>query len=181
MERYQVGDTVSTDMFEFTLVSSDLSYGAENLMTDDYLTPTTDYNNNPFVADTGSTLVILEVKIKNLNRSSSDIAGTFSNDWNWYWRISYDGSEYDLYSWSWSLSLSSPVGLGVSAISSNGTSWTNFDSSNDIIDAGETVFYRIPTVVDVDISDFSSPYELVINIPNSDGEDVEFIYSINGD
>ena len=51
--------------------------------------------------------------------------------------LNYDGSEYDLYSWSWSLSLSSPVGLGVSAISSNGINWTIFDSSNHIIDAGE--------------------------------------------
>ncbi|MCR5796388.1 MAG: Ig-like domain-containing protein [Eubacterium sp.] len=182
LEHYQIGDTVSTDMFEFTLVSSELSYGAENLMTDDYLTPTTDYSNNPFVADTGTTLVILEVKVKNLNRTSSSIADRWTTgDWSWDWRMSYDGSDYDLCSWNWSLEYYSPVELGVSAVSSNGTNWSDYGSSCYIIDSGETAYFRIPTIVDVDVSDFSSPYDLVINIPSSDGENVEFIYSVNGD
>ncbi|MCD7717266.1 MAG: hypothetical protein LUI39_12600 [Lachnospiraceae bacterium] len=81
---YRLGDSISTDIMDFTLDSAQFAIALENTYGDDYLLPkeydASDDAKNPFVASIGHTLVYFSMIITNNNRTSLNINDTFS-DW----------------------------------------------------------------------------------------------------
>ena len=89
-ERYQIGDTVSTDIFEFTLDAAAFTIALNRVYGSDYFTPK-EYDasadsGNPFVASVGHTYVAFTYTVKCLDRSSNEfhdgIRGSVSIEYN---------------------------------------------------------------------------------------------------
>lgn len=80
---YELGETVSTDIIDFTLEKAVFTIACENANGEVFLLPV-EYEsgaNNPFVAPVGETLVAVTFTIRNNNRTSANIAqGSYSSN-----------------------------------------------------------------------------------------------------
>lgn len=95
---YHVGDTVSTDVVEFTLDNAALALALENTMDESYGLPkdydATEDAQNPYVAPTGTTFAAYGYTLKNLDRSSRTVSLQGENV-----NVELDGKNYDLNSY----------------------------------------------------------------------------------
>lgn len=91
----QLGETVSTDLAEFTLDRADLTIALENAHGDDYFLPkeysAEEDSKNPFVASKGHCLVAITYTLANLNRGNLDLDGSFNGP---LFQVSYQGKDY---------------------------------------------------------------------------------------
>ena len=149
-----VGETVSTDIFEFTLERAELAIAANSTYTGGNILLPKEYDadedgDNPFVAPTGSTLVTASFTVKNLDRSS--LGFNFDGFGVPIVTFQYNGEEYE----------ASEVDAAVP--DSTGT----FDidrTSNEILDPGEELNVRVCMTVPVDVG-LDEPFELVVKVP----------------
>lgn len=74
IQYYKLGDTVSTDIFEFTLNAAEFTIALNNVNDDDRYTPKAydpqDDADNPYVAPVGHTYAAFSYTVSNLNRAS---------------------------------------------------------------------------------------------------------------
>lgn len=158
-ETYHLGDTVSTDIFEFTLDEAAFAYALNNLKGDNYFAPK-EYNaatdkNNPYVAETGETLVAVKYTVKNNGRTSEELykGGFFT--------VKYDGKAYP------------PVPIGVLTLHASNK------ADSVLVGAGDTETHRAYAEIGVDVKDLSDGFTITVQIPNSDGKTEKFTYTID--
>lgn len=170
---YHVGDTVSTDRIEFTLDSVELAYAVSDTPNNSYASPTDNYDNTEFVAAVGETFIVLEVSIR--NTGSSAINNAF-DAWNWNWYVEYQGETYYLHRYNFG-SLDTYY---AARYSRDESAWTPINNARITIHGTDIASrYRIPAIIDTDISDFDAPFTFTVGVVNSEGNNEYFTYSIN--
>ena len=167
---YKLGDTVSTDILEFTLDKATLSIALNNVIGNDYCSPKeyapqVDYN-NPFVCAKGHTFAAFTYTINNLDRTNYDgvlplvevkYKGVKSDK-------QVDGAEYLSSTNEWK-----PTG-------NNATppvySW------HFVLKPAIPETYRSYIDIPVDADSLTDDFELTVNLPASDGSTVSFTYLV---
>ena len=163
---YQLGDTVSTDIFEFTLDRADLAIALVNTIGDNGFLPkeydaTTD-SRNPYVAAKGHTLVAITYTAKNLDRASVEVDGGSNPT---FITVEYDNQTYN-----------SETIYGYSSV--NGWDWEQDPSTNTLLLAGEHETRRCYLDIPVETEDLSDTFSLIFSIPNSEGKTEDFIFVV---
>lgn len=176
--KYAIGDTVETDLVVFTLDNAEFAIALENslpvgagfTLDNDYFLPK-EYDeeedkNNPYVAPKGHTLVSITFTAENLDRDFLYLDDGMAADNNFI-TVEYDGAEYTSesfaekeYGWTvdqdgkWS---STPV-VGI-LLGKNGAETTRG-------------YVDIP----VDVSSLNDSFEIIFNLPQSDGTTAAFTF-----
>ena len=174
---YKVGDTVSTDLIEFSLDKASFTIALENEIGEDYYTPkeydsATDAN-NPFVAKVGHTFAAYTCTIKNLDRVSANCLPSVT--------IEYEGNEYKgckcgayyLYQ------ADAYVDQYGKQHIDKANAWYNNIASNLLLSAGEKRILRANTDMAVAVSDLTDDFIFKIELPCSDGTKTTFAYSVS--
>lgn len=177
-DAHVLGETVSTEIFEFTLERAELAIAADNSYSGGNILLPKEYDaeadqKNPFVAPTGSVLVTFSCTVKNLDRGS--LGFLYDDGWgDPIVTFRYKGKEYK----ATDAVYAEPDSSGVFDINS---------SSNEIMSPGEELALRGCLTVPVD-ADLNDPFELVVRLPapgkidesdcTSDKQEM-FIYQIN--
>lgn len=176
-----IGDTVSTDIMEVTVNKAELSYYAIGATTsvgsgktvnvEEACSPSE--SGGFYTANKGRTLVCLDFTLTNTDRgklNTSDYIISFSVKQN------NDGATINGYDLN---SDNGRPGLNLSGmpIAINGQDFVTNDTSNEIISAGDSVRIKYVGIIGFD-ADLSAPFELVVDIDNSDGGSEKFIYTV---
>ena len=184
-ERYEIGDTVSTDIFEFTLDAAALTIALNCSYDDNYFTPkgysTQSDSGNPFVAPVGHTYAAFTYTVKCLDRSDNEfhdgISGAVS--------IEYDGKTYkgkypdDTKDGAYYLYEDKNYSdVDQSLKTDKAKEWHSGASNNMLLFAGATESRRAIIDLPIDIEDLDSPFILNVSVPCSDGSKTVFSYSI---
>ena len=176
--KYSIGDTVSTDIFDFTLENAEFAIACENDLTSKYLEPkeydASSDSGNPYVASIGETLVALTFTIKNNNRTSMNIASSFG-DWDLTWNVSYQNEDFMLLNQWYD---THDLDLDPAAVSSNGTTWERQDTENDVLEAGDVKTYRTYGRISTDVENLTDSFEITVNVPTGSQEDEMFVFVI---
>ncbi len=175
---YTLGDTVSTDIFEFTLNAAQFTIALNNVKDENYFTPkefdAADDSDNPYVAPTGSTYAAFSYTVKNLDRTDATFhSGSFAT-------IEYDGEKssvleegaYYLYQ-------------NTNVMDTNGSireysagTWYSDPSDNLHLMTGATETRRSYIALGKTVEDLTSDVCLTVSIPNSEGKKVKFTYVV---
>lgn len=184
-ERYEIGDTVSTDIFEFTLDAAALTIALNCSYDDNYFTPkgysAQSDSGNPFVAPVGHTYAAFTYTVKCLDRSDNEfhdgISGAVS--------IEYDGKTYkgkyhdDTKDGAYYLyEDKNYIDVDQSLKTDKAKEWHSGASNNMLLFAGVTESRRAIIDLPIDIEDLDSPFILNVSVPCSDGSKTVFSYSI---
>lgn len=178
-DAHVLGETVSTEIFEFTLERAELAIAADGTVSKEKILMPKEYDadvdrENPYVAPTGSVLVTFSCTVKNLDRGS---LGFCYNDTSGDPIVTfrYKGKEYK----ATQTSYAKPDGADIFDIF--------YKLNNEIMSPGEELALRGCLTVSVD-ADLNDPFELVVRIPapgkidesdcTSDKQEM-FIYQIN--
>lgn len=175
---YKLGDTVSTDIFEFTLNSAEYTLALNNVTDETYFTPkeydATKDNNNPYVAPVGHTYAAFSYTVTNLDRASGKFhEGSFAT-------VTYEGKDYDtveegayfIYADKY-IKESSGYATTLKA-----GEWRSKVGSNFLLMAGEKETRRAYIDVAADIKDLNADVTITVAVPASDGKKTEFTYLI---
>lgn len=178
VEKFAVGETLATDILEITLDSAAFATALGRTMSgkswrtavpdDDYFLPK-EYDalkdaDNPYVAGKGHTLVAITFTVKNIDRKSVDIGGTFNPT---FITVQYSDKEY-----------SSNVKYG--AVRLDETNWEEYNSQNILLSPAEpkkTV--RCYMDIPVEVENMSDPFSIKFSLPNSEGATTDFVYAVN--
>lgn len=171
-----VGDTVESDVMSFTLDAAQPTIAVENsgaatfgpgsdgLTVEGYFMPR-EYDpegdkDNPYVAAKGHTLIHLTFTAANLDRDYVEVGDDL-------FTIRCNGEEYsaDLDTFK----------LGARSVKGG---WVSMDTINDLMEAGETSSYLCYVDIPVDTDDLGGEFEVVVNLPNSEGETSPFVYKV---
>lgn len=178
---YKIGDTVSTDIVEFTLDDAAFAIALENTTGEGYCAPK-EYDReedqrNPYVAKKGQTFVFYEYTMENLDRTALNVyvrelasikyneiqyEGTNQNKAAYY----YDINEYyDQYG---------------KLITEEPYVWhMDIFSSDIMISATEKESHRAYLEVKTEVSDLNDEFAITFNLPTSNGEKESFTYLVN--
>ena len=184
-ERYEIGDTVSTDIFEFTLDAAALTIALNCSYDDNYFTPkgysAQSDSGMPFVAPVGHPYATFTSAVKCLDRSDNEfhdgISGAVS--------IEYDGKTYkgkypdDTKDGAYYLyEDKNYIDVDQSLKTDKAKEWHSGASNNMLLFAGATESRRAIIDLPIDIEDLDSPFILNVSVPCSDGSKTVFSYSI---
>ena len=157
-ETYHLGDTVSTDIFDFTLDEAAFAYALNNTKGENYFAPK-EYDaekdsDNPYVAPTGKTMIAITYTVTNTGRTTSQLykGGLFT--------AKYDGKAYP------------SVPIGVLTLNASDK------SDNVLVEAGASETNRGYAEIDVDVANLTDSFTITVQIPNSSGKTEKFTYSI---
>lgn len=179
IQYYKLGDTVSTDIFEFTLNAAEFTIALNNVNDDDRYTPKA-YNpqddaDNPYVAPVGHTYAAFSYTVSNLNRASCEFHnGSFAT-------VKYDGKTYNsLEEGAYFLYADKQI------MDTNGNlktekagEWYNNPGRNFLLMVGEKTTRRACIDIAADIKDLTADVEITFAVPNSDGKKTEFTYLVS--
>lgn len=171
---YKIGDTVSTDIAEFTLNSSELTIALSNHNDDTYYMPK-EYNAkvdamNPYVADTGHTFAYVDYTLSAIDRSDLNI------DNGSLFQVTYNNQKYN-----------GNLKIGLEKIESSNFQnkqigkWIKYNASNMLISKGGKTQYRGYIDINTDIKNLKEKYYIICKIPNSQGTRTTFTYVINAE
>lgn len=189
-DTYKLGDTVSTDIFEFTLDTAELAIALDNgkrdldgNIKDTYMMPkeydASNDSNNPFVASKGHTFVSITYTVSNLDRAFVN----FNDAEEHLFSIEYNGTKYTpdivnglyrVYSESYLMDDSGTI----ETIEPN--VWHEFDLNYYSVglEVGDTETRRFYVDIPTDVESLTDDFSVIISIPNSDGTKTEFTYLI---
>lgn len=167
---YQIGDTVATDIVEFTLDEAQLAIALSSVFDETYCAPK-EYNvdedaRNPFVCAKGHTYAAFTYTIRNLDRTSfngklplvsAEYLGVQSDK-------QVDGAEYNADRNEWITTGNNPT--------SPVYGWYF------VLEVGEAKQYRSFIDVPVEATDLSDDFCLFAELPNSDGTTTTFTYLV---
>ena len=154
---YHLGDTVSTDIFEFTLDEATFAYALNNVKGENFFAPkqydAANDKKNPYVADTGETLIAIKYTVTNKGRTTEQLykAGFFT--------AKYDGKGYPA--------------IGVLTLNAS----ENTDSIR--VEPGATESHRAYAEIGVDVENLTDDFTITVQIPNSSGKTEKFTYTID--
>lgn len=177
----QIKETVSTDIVDFTLEHSKLTYYVSNVSTN--YVEATEEANTLFAAKVGTCYVSMTVTITNKDRGGSlDFGGSFST-WNPAdWSVTYNGEEYEMYGFDLNMDNYKSISLSYGAIldKETGKVIDKVGSVNKLISAGETVTLRFFGIIKLDPKSLNDGFELNVKVPNSKGGQQNFKYFVSG-
>lgn len=175
---YKLGDTVSTDIFEFTLNAAEFTIALNNVNDDKRYTPKEyspeDDADNPYVAPVGHTYAAFSYTVKNLNRASSEFhSGSFAT-------VKYDGKKYsDVTEGAYYLYQDNQVMSSSGSLSTEKKGqWYNNPGSNFLLMTDAKEIRRAYIDIDTEIKDLTESVEITFKIPCSDGEKTSFTYLV---
>lgn len=176
VKRYKVGETVSTDIAKFTLDETELTIALNNTIDENYLTPkaydAAKDSKNPYVAPTGHTFAYLSYTLENLDRTDLNIGLTAIAS------AEYNGKTYGaLKTRAVYYYVPHSVYSAGTLITEKAFTWHSYNSTNSIIGAGEKESYRGYIDISENITNFNEKFELVVKLPDSKGEKVEFVFT----
>ena len=178
VDRYAVGDTVSTDIVEYTLHRAEFAIALNNMHGADFMTPK-EYdenqdNGNPFVAPIGKTLLSFDFTIKNTNRTSVNFCGADSTAWHPNFKVEYNGETYLLNRHNgWSFDLTETIkDFG------DGAGYVMDATGNTILDAGAECKMRSVGLVNVEPKEENPAFTIILELPTSDGNTMVFAYDV---
>lgn len=174
---YYIGDTVKTDIAEFTLNNSELAIALSNVKNETYYTPV-EYNSeqhqkNPFVADTGCTLVYIDFTLSAIDRSNVDVDETN------FISVKYKNKNYnDKYHKTTYRNLLDFGMLKQLSGKTNGE-FSEYNSNNILLHTGDKVQVRGNYQIPTDVDSLKDTYYITFKLPTSNGKTNEFTYAIN--
>lgn len=173
-----MGESVSTDILELTMVSAEFCTGASSAHSTwaDPHQPSVGY----FKVGKGKSLVALTFKVKNLDRDTINIAGGTGTHWFLNWRLIYQDDYYGIQSFALNTTFNggASISLGEAAISYDGISFSKYASSNMLLGTGKTVYIRVIGVVLMEPENISDGFDLVVNLINSNGDNENFFINV---
>ena len=176
--KHTMGETVSTNIVDFTLVNSTFTYYASNVSTD-YGAPT-DKPNTLFSAKTGTCYVSMTVTIQNKDRAGSL---DFCGKWNpGKWTVNYNGETYPIYGFDLNIAKYPNVKLnygGAFVEPDTGKVLSKVGTGNKLISAGEEYTIRFFGIIHADPASLDDSFELTVKVPNSTGEYEDFVYTVS--
>ncbi len=175
---YKLGETVSTDIFEFTLNAAEFTVAINNITDEAYFTPK-EYDpnsddNNPFVAPVGHTYVAFSYTVENLNRASSEFHdGSFAS-------VKYDGKKYGKMDEGAYFQYDNEQYLDTDGKlkTRKGGAWYSDPGNNLLLSTGEKETRRAFIDVETEIKDLTEDVEITVKIPNSEGKEEAFTFLI---
>ena len=184
-QKYQLGDTVSTDLADFTLDAATFTYYASSFSTltpspeCTYCKPIDESDGGIYKASAGHALVAMTFTINNKDRTTLDIGGTFG-EWELKFTAKYNGEEYSVngYDLNDRDGRTTGISLGSSAVSiDGGKSFVNHGSDNELQSPGVET-YRTVGVISVDPESLDDSFDLTVPVLNSAGEYEYFTYEV---
>lgn len=175
---YKLGDTVSTDIFEFTLDAAQFTIALSNVNDDDRFTPK-EYDpkydaDNPYVAPVGHTYAAFTYTVKNLNRASSEFhKGSFAT-------VKYDGKKYTSLEEGAYFRYEDQMIMDANGNlrTEKGGEWYNDPGSNFLLMTGEKQTRRAYIDISVSIEDLEEDVLITFAIPKSNGSTEKFTYLV---
>lgn len=176
-----IGDTVSTDIMEVTVNKAELSYYAIGAQTsvgsgktvnvEEACSPSE--SGGFYTANKGRTLACLDFTLTNTDRGSLNTSDYIIS---FYVKQNDNGATVNGYDLN---NDNGMYGLNLSSmpISINGQDFVTNDTRNEIIGAGNSVRIKYVGIIGFD-ADLSAPFELVVDIDNSEGGSEKFIYTV---
>lgn len=188
---YTIGDTVSTDILDFTLDRAAMSFYADKHLTrtmqkvvttaDKYALPTNESSDHNFVANKGRVLICLEFTVKNNDRSTINMCSAGNNWLTKDLTVTYGGKEYPVNGYD----MNNPDGdtfgmkLGDAIFSKDDKATWEYDgSSNYLLRAEENTTFRVVGVAVFDPKSTADPFQLSVDVLNSEDKKEKFTYSI---
>lgn len=175
---HKLGETVSTDIFEFTLNAAEFTVALSNINDEAYFTPK-EYDpnadaDNPHVAPVGHTYVAFSYTVENLNRASSEFHdGSFAT-------VKYDGKKYNNMEEGAYFQYNDEQYLDVDEKlkTKKGGEWYSDPGNNLLLLTGEKETRRARIDIETEIKDLTEDVEITIKIPNSEGKEEEFTFLV---
>ena len=176
---YHLGDTVSTEQFQFTLDEAVFTIALSNVGDETYFSPK-EYNaqtdaNNPYVAPKGHTWAAFTYTVTNLDRASAEFHdGSFAT-------VSYQGTEANV------------VKDGAYYLTQEGHyldvdgkrhtepagEWLSGPAMNMLLSVGETQSRRAYVDLPIDVSDLTDTFLITVKVPDINGKKVSFTYQVD--
>jgi len=175
---YKLGDTVSTDIFEFTLNAAEFTIALNNINDDKHFTPK-EYNpqedeDNPYVAPVGHTYAAFSYTVTNLNRASSEFhSGSFAS-------VEYENKKYSALDEGAYYQYEQEQYMDVNGkLKTKKAGEWYFDPGNNLLLlTGEKETRRALIDVETEIKDLTADVKISFKIPNSEGKTETFTYLI---
>ena len=180
-----IGESVSTDIIEFTLNKAVLGYSAISPQTstdgkrttvnpDKALLPPEGDGNAFFSSSKGRVLACLDFTVKNTDRDILD-----TDDYIYSFSVKQDDKYaivrgYDLNNKDGQYGLT----LQWSPIAVNGGEFTTNDTTNMLLTAGSSYEIKVVGVVGFEPEDLSAPFDLIVQLKNSNDEEETFLYRV---
>ena len=175
---HKLGETVSTDIFEFTLNAAEFTIALNNVNDDERFTPK-EYDaqadsDNPYVAPVGHTYAAFSYTVKNINRASSEFHnGSFAT-------VKYDGKKYsDMEDGAYyQYAAEQYMDVNGSLKNKKAGEWYSDPGSNLLLLVDEKETRRARIDIETEITDLTADVEITFKIPNSEGKKEEFTYLV---
>ena len=186
IKKYQLGETVSTDIIELTITDAEFTYVISK-DHEDYNAPREIEGSYNLVARKGKTFVSLTLSAKNTDRGGHLVIGgsKFEHklkdlDWPFFWHISYNGVDYPIKGYNSNDEKGyKAISLYELAESDDGEVFKpNVGAHDRWLGAGYTVIYRIFGFVEMEPEALDDPFDLIVNLVDSAGEESTFVYQI---
>lgn len=190
VQYYKPGETVSTDLVEFTLDeaefaialvnSSDRDTGLEKFFTPKEYDAEKDAK-NPYVAAVGHTYAAITYTVNNLNRADTRIEG--SRD---FVTVTYNGEDYVPEEWD-SFRYGAEMHHQEKMEVSNGSAYTYKPGewhavpgtvTSMLLMAGEKTSYRAIVDIPVEVESLTDDFLITFTLPNSDETTSSFTYLV---
>ena len=175
---HKLGETVSTDIFEFTLNAAEFTIALNNVNDDNRFTPkeydAADDANNPYVAAVGHTYAAFSYTVKCLDRSSSEFnSGSFAT-------VKYDGKKYSSMKDGAYFLYEDQMYKDVNGNlkTEKAGEWYSNNSSNLLLQPNEKETHRAYVELNTEVKDLTADVEITFKIPNSEGKKEEFTYLV---
>lgn len=176
---YNIGDTISTDLFSFTLDAAALAIALENTHGEDFGNPKEynpqEDNTNPYVAPTGHTYAAFTYTVQNIGRASEEFhSGDFV-------QIIYKDKQYKapmddvavLYHQAHQYYDSANGKMGTN----EANTWYSNPSNNMLVGAAEMQSRKAYADFDIEADSLTDAFHIRVTIPSSKGVEV-FTYQI---
>ena len=175
---YNIGDTVSTNMFNFTLDAAQLTIALSNINDETYCLPK-DYDpqadkNNPYVASVGHTFVAFTYTVENISRASNQFHTGSS-----FVKVLYKDTEYSttLEDCAYYLYESKQIMNNGKLETIKGNVWHRSAPNNFLLMNAAKETRRAYADIAIETDSLTDAFYLRISIPSSTGYQV-FTYQI---
>lgn len=189
---YDINDTVSSDIIDFTLHRATLAYYADGSTSklvstgrvtnaDTVYLPTESRSESilPYAANKGRVLICLEFTVKNNDRATLNIGGDWlSRDLT----ATYQGKDYPIKSYDSNDIDGDVFGINLShSIYSKdeGATWFANNSRNYLLKASDTITLRLVGIASFEPTNLTDTYQLKVDILNSKKESDQFVFEIS--
>ncbi|MDY2608640.1 MAG: hypothetical protein SOV91_00095 [Eubacteriales bacterium] len=176
---YNIGDTISTDLFNFTLDVATLAIALENTSGENFGEPKEynpkEDNDNPYVAPTGHTYAAFTYTVENISRSSEEFHGSSSG----FVKVIYKDIEYNttLEECAALYHQDHEYYFNGSMHTDKANTWYPFPSFNMLVGAGEKQSRKACADFAIEADSLTDAFYLRISVPSTKGA-VIFTYQI---